>query len=241
MEENKISIIIPIAGIGRRMRSYGPKALIELGGGTTVLQRQLDIIQEIYPKSEIILVSGFEHTKIEKFVSNWKHNRVLGSKDIVIVENKNYENENVARSISLASSYCRYDKILVIYGDLVFNKVTLAPQFYNTGLLIDTNNDFNKFEVGSIINKNIINNMEYGLPNKWAHIGYFDRDTLYEFSDICYSNERYAKHYAFEIFNIMINNGKKFEAYYNERMKVVEIDYAKDIDNARILHKSNSY
>ena len=36
MNENNISIIIPAAGVGRRMKSYGPKPLIKVGNSTII-------------------------------------------------------------------------------------------------------------------------------------------------------------------------------------------------------------
>ena len=43
--EKPISVIIPAAGMGYRMRSYGPKHLISLDANQNIIQRQIKIIQ----------------------------------------------------------------------------------------------------------------------------------------------------------------------------------------------------
>jgi UDP-N-acetylglucosamine pyrophosphorylase len=36
-----LSIIIPAAGVGYRMKSYGPKALIEVSKNTSIIEKQI--------------------------------------------------------------------------------------------------------------------------------------------------------------------------------------------------------
>ena len=48
LDYSGLSVIIPAAGMGRRMKSYGPKGLISLNG-PSVLERQLKIVWKIYP------------------------------------------------------------------------------------------------------------------------------------------------------------------------------------------------
>ena len=68
----EISIVIPAAGMGRRMKSYGPKALIPLpsdktnprtgesrGENITLIERQIHILIDCYPNAEIFIVVGF--------------------------------------------------------------------------------------------------------------------------------------------------------------------------------------
>ena len=80
----KCSIIIPAAGMGRRMRSYGPKSLIKITAQKTIIQNQLEIIKENFVSPEIILVCGFE---AEKLMRNTPE-------DIIKVENESYEDTN---------------------------------------------------------------------------------------------------------------------------------------------------
>ena len=36
MSSDQLTVIIPAAGIGRRMKSYGPKSLIKIGNSTII-------------------------------------------------------------------------------------------------------------------------------------------------------------------------------------------------------------
>ena len=66
-----LSVIIPAAGMGRRMKSYGPKALIEINkNGTTIIERQINLLWKVYPGAEIFVVIGFEGEKIRKSLQN---------------------------------------------------------------------------------------------------------------------------------------------------------------------------
>ena len=105
------SIIIPAAGMGYRMRSYGPKALISLNLDQNIIQRQIEIIKNNFTNYEIILVVGFEAEKLMRNTPEF----------LVKVENESYERNNVVRSIGMGLRATTTDKVLIIYGDLVFN------------------------------------------------------------------------------------------------------------------------
>ena len=52
---DSLNIIIPAAGMGRRMKSYGPKALIKIGS-STVINNQISILKTYFPDAHITLV-----------------------------------------------------------------------------------------------------------------------------------------------------------------------------------------
>ena len=56
MNENNISIIIPAAGVGRRMKSYGPKPLIKVGN-STIIKNQINLLRTYIDNSHIVLVA----------------------------------------------------------------------------------------------------------------------------------------------------------------------------------------
>ena len=56
---DSLNIIIPAAGMGRRMKSYGPKALIKIGS-STVINNQISILKTYFPDAHITLVCGFK-------------------------------------------------------------------------------------------------------------------------------------------------------------------------------------
>ena len=59
-EPTEIDIIIPCAGLGKRMKSYGPKPLIKIKDNKTILDNQLKIIKKFFPNPNIIMVCGFK-------------------------------------------------------------------------------------------------------------------------------------------------------------------------------------
>ena len=110
-KNEKHSIIIPAAGMGYRMRSYGPKPLIRINQEKTIVQNQIEIIKNNFVNPEIILVCGFEADKVMKNTPT----------DIIKIENESYEKTNVLRSIGMGLRAATSERVLIVYGDLVFN------------------------------------------------------------------------------------------------------------------------
>ena len=92
-----LSVIIPAAGMGRRMKSYGAKCLISLNG-STVLERQIKIIWRVYPEAEITIVTGFQADLVSE--------RIRKKYPVRIIRNTDYEDNNVSRSIFLGLESC---------------------------------------------------------------------------------------------------------------------------------------
>ena len=112
-KNERLTILIPAAGMGRRMKSYGPKCLINIGG-ITILERQIKILLKLYPGSDIIVIAGFESDKIRK--------KIKTKYPVRIVNNHKYEDTNVLYSLSLGLQASINRNFLIVYGDLVFNK-----------------------------------------------------------------------------------------------------------------------
>lgn len=240
MENDELSIIIPAAGIGKRMKSYGPKSLIQLDSTSNVLSRQLSILQKLHPKADIVIVSGFEHEKTLEFIHQWNSKfRNVGSKEVKVINNTRYSETNVAKSITMATEFCDKDKYLIIYGDLVFNEDTLNNiVFERSGLVVDTEGQLDKLEVGIKFADYQIEKLAYDTKVKWAQIAYLNHADMEEFNSLV-DQPRHSKYFSFEIFNMMLATGTRLQCYWNPKMRIVEIDYSKDIDLARQLAKEN--
>jgi choline kinase len=219
----KLSIIIPAAGMGRRMKSYGPKALIPLHNGETVLSRQIKLVRSVYSQAEIIVVVGFEAEKIRKTVDY----------NIKVVYNDAFEITNVARSIYLGLSASNCDNTLIIYGDLVFNTSALIPCTSNSSrALVDSKSRFGKTEVGVTVIDGKISTFSYGLPVKWGQMVYLQGNEVELFKKLL-SNKKTVKFFGFEILNAMLNNGGILQAIEPQGLQIAEIDTSKDIETAR--------
>ena len=98
-----ITVIIPAAGVGRRMKSYGPKPLIMIGE-STVINIQIDTIRSQLDVRDIILICGFRAEKLMNETPN----------SIVKIENESYEASNVVRSIGMGLSAIRDAETVII-------------------------------------------------------------------------------------------------------------------------------
>jgi choline kinase len=227
---DKLSIIIPAAGPGRRMKSYGPKALIHING-KTVIQRQLDILQKVYPSAEVIVVLGFEADKVRKELPYTVHT----------VVNNNYETTNVAYSLMLGMCAAKTEKILIVYGDLVFNMDTFAviskegpvPTLSDEStVIIDHKSQFDRSEVGVMVINNEVSRFSYGLPTKWAQIVLLTGQETDIFRKEVKPQFR-RKLFGFEVLNEVLNKGGIIKATEPDKMKIAEIDTSKDIEVAK--------
>ena len=216
-------IVIPSAGIGKRMRSHGPKATIELSDGETVINRQVKILKKIFPKSKIAIIVGFQKDKFEKI------------QNVHYIDNDNYENTNVTYSINLALQKFNCSSVLLIYGDLVFTKdIFVNMPHLKSWICLDNQQNHRSNEVGINVVDDKVVHFSYGLQNKWAQIAFLKGFELELFKNIASKNSSMKK-FCFEIFNEIIDMNGEFDCYTNKKWKMVEIDTIKDIVRAKKL------
>lgn len=217
-------VIIPAAGMGHRMKYYGPKSLTELNHNTTILQHQLKIINSIYRDTRIILVVGYQADKIIKKVPQY----------ITVIENENFVNTNVTRSIGMGLNASTKDGVVIIYGDLVFNRYALGFEIGDKStIVIDKYKTMSDNEVGCVVNSNnIIEQLWYDLPDKWAQIVYLTGKELQLAKQLCNNPTNYNI-YGFEMLNKIIGNGGEFKAFQPYKIKVNDIDCLKDLTIAK--------
>ena len=214
----KYSIIIPAAGLGYRMKSYGPKSLFNLLPNVKLINYQLALIKQVFINYEIILITGFK----SKIVMN------TVPLDIISIENESYLSTNVARSIGIGLRAATTDKVIILYGDLFFNKAALSLPFQSqsTVVICDT---MNQREVGCTINNDYIIHMDFHLKNKWGQIAFFTGKELKLLQKLCWNNE-YAKYYGFQLINTIIQQGGKLHAAIPKNAVTYDIDTVKDIN-----------
>jgi len=220
--DNHYEIIIPAAGMGKRMKSYGPKALIQLKNPhNTILSNQLNIIKKLFRTYTIILICGFEHEKIMNYVPS----------NIITIENERYEQTNVVRSIGIGLRATRGNQVLIIYGDLVFNLQALNCNFDESCMIVD-HDTMSKDEVGCIIQNGHVRNISYDLDNKWGQITYLTGKELSVFKQFCWNVDNENK-FGFEGLNHIINNGGKLKAIKPKNGKIIDVDKSSDIIKAK--------
>lgn len=218
-----MTVIIPSAGVGRRMKSYGPKCLIELSHGYTILDRQIEMIKSHLPNSEIIIVCGF---KSDKVISK-------APEECIKLENEMYEFTNVSRSVGMALRVTKSKKVLILTGDLVFNKEALTTLDYSMSCTSANEDDHKESEVGCTIDeKGNLAHMMYDLKLKWNQIVYLKDKELSMFKKEAW-NSKHKKYFLFEVLNRVVSSGGKIKCVQNELVKTVDVDNAKDISRAK--------
>ena len=219
---NPISVIVPAAGMGRRMKSYGPKPLITIGN-STILNNQLSLINTYVPNANIVLICGF------------KSHRLMNETpaQILKVENELYDTTNVARSIGMGLRVVgQCSKVVVVYGDLVFNAAALKHISFQESSIIITDSSIGDEEVGCVIGPDqMLVNMMYDLPHKWGQIAFFQDQELELLKQMCWDEKNHNK-FGFEIINQILELGGTFKCIQNDNIQIVDIDSSKDIVRA---------
>lgn len=222
VEDILIHVIIPSAGIGRRMKSYGCKSLLTINN-KKLIDIQIHNINSVFPNNEIILITGFDS---DRLINN-------SPEDIIKIENEKYYDNNVVKSISIGLRATKNNEhVLIIFGDILFNIQSLKEiKISQSSLIISNTMEDN--EVGCNINaKGNLEYMMFDLPNKWGHILYLTGKELTLFKKIIW-NKKTEKKFCFEIINEVINNGGRFKCIRNEKIKTMDIDTSKDLQKAQ--------
>lgn len=217
-----IHVIIPSAGIGRRMKSYGCKSLLYVKN-EKLIDIQIKNIKDTIPNNDIILITGFDS---ERLINN-------SPKDIIKIENEKYYENNVVKSINIGLRATKDNNhILILFGDILLNHKALEKIDFSKSCIIISNH-MDEGEVGCNINtKGYLEYMMFDLPNKWGHIIYLTNKELILFKKIL-SNKFSDKKFCFEIINEVINQGGKFKCVQDKDIKVMDIDTSKDLQIAQ--------
>jgi choline kinase len=216
--DDEITVIIPAAGRGRRMKSYGPKSLISIGK-QTILERQISIVESLFPNSKFVIVTGFEADKV---ISNCP-------RKFVKIENELYEDTNVSRSVAMALNAVSTERVLIFMGDLVFNTEAISTLDFEKTCVSANIDDSRTSEVGCIVSPDkTVSNMMYDLDLKWNQIIYLQSKELDIFKALC-TKRRNRKLFLFEIINKVIDKGGKIKCITDERVKVIDVDNSKDL------------
>ena len=228
----ELSVVIPAAGMGHRMKSYGPKALIPINteNDITIIERQLDLLWSSYPNAEIFIVIGFEAEKIRKHLKDYP---------VRFVHNPIHEKTNVLYSIGLGMQATISDEVIVVYGDLIFNEHAVKNLRGSSKIIIEDKGFLKKSEVGVVVHEDAITNFSFGLDTKWGQIAYLTGKELELFKQISVKSET-SQWLGYEGLNYVLDNNGKIEHVCPKNMELVEIDIAKDLEripNRRLTFK----
>ena len=218
-KDRSTTIVILSAGTGSRIKSYEPRSLLRIGN-RSLIEHQINTISQCFDSPEIISVVGCHASKVIK--------KTRGK--VRVVENQLYDDSNSSESLRLAFNNTLNENILFMHGDLYFNEHTLDVNYDKSFVIIDSKNQIKEHEIGVTICDNKLSIMSYGLPTKWAQIAYFTAREHRILKSIFqkYENQD-KKKLSFEVINMVLAAGGKFECYEPQNMSIVEIDRIRDI------------
>ena len=226
--EDRLSVVILAASPGRQMKSYGPRSLIRVAHGETVVARQIRLIQAIDPKAEIVVVVGYQAYRYRRILPEW----------VQLVVNEDYENNQTATSAAMGVKACRTNRVLIMSGDLVFGEDFLEGiRQEGSVLLTSYEMGVGKMagsEVGICHDHHTATYMTYGLKGidfpPWSQIAILSGLELDLFRQL--SPFVKPKVFLFELLNAIIERKGRFRVHLASG-PLVEIDKSKDINLAR--------
>ena len=217
-----LQVIILAAGVGTRTKSYEPRCLLKYSG-KSIVEHQIQAVNDKFTASEITIVCGFDYTKIVKRVG----------KQARVVENQLYETTSNGESLKLGVNNSIIDDILFMHGDLVitpaiFEKINFDKSF----LLVDSSNKFEDKEVGVTVVDGKATILSYSLPIKWCQIAFLAPEETAILRKLILRNDFNPKILlTFEVINRIIESGGSFKCFEVGNSFIKEIDSLKDINN----------
>lgn len=216
-----MDFVILNAGRGYRIKSYGPKCLLKLDDGQTILERQLRLISKKYKNAKFHNCIGFENYKILK-------NKAFKEYNISHTINEQFENTNNLYSLKCIVDTGAVDSgCFVMHGDIIFDENHLPERPKTTTLYTSQNSD--KEKLGINCNNGIAHYIiwESESLNSWAEFCYLDPETIHLLKNYDCQN----KEYLFEFLNILMDKGKeiKVEPFGSE---VIDVDLLSDLELA---------
>jgi len=227
IDASRLNVIIPAAGIGKRMKSRGPKGLLPVHHGMSILEVEIRTILKVYPHADIVIVGGFEYQKIR--------NALWGNFPIRIVHNDQYKTTNVTQSIAVGLEASLPGPLLIIHGDLIFNTNTIKGLAGKQSSLLVVENQLDPDEVGIGHHNGIVTTLSYALATKWGQMAYLQNKELDLFRAAVWNYKISNQWFLYEALNHVIDKGGRFVAYQPTHAKIVEIDRYTDLTKAKLV------
>tara|TARA_R110000824_G_scaffold20413_1_gene76876 strand:+ start:738 stop:1451 length:714 start_codon:yes stop_codon:yes gene_type:complete len=221
-------IALLCAGAGNRIRSNEPRSLIKIGD-KCLLQWQLDTLNSLFSSPNILVGVGIESQRVFKKFSG----------QIAFIENQLYETTGSFETFRLLVNASADNSILLIHGDLYFDKKILESADFSKSFVIeDVSGNIADREVGITSVNSKVSILSYGLEKKWAQISFFTGKEMSMLRQICSKvGEESKTLLTFEIINSIINKGGIFKVHKPDDGFIIEIDCMKDIKNENFNSK----
>lgn len=218
-DRNKLSVIILGALPSYKMRSYGPKGLIKLSSGDTILDSQLNSITLIHNVCDVVLTVGFQADKIIRHCPT----------NVRIVENQLFEQTNILEELRLALNNVVTDRVLFVSGEMLFDAhiIEILTKSEMSTILVDDGEVMTDDDVGVTIVDDRATILSHDIKPKWAFLLYLVNKELKLFKSICSDRDK-NKLYMFEAINYVLEKGGQIKPVHNKG-KLYKVDSSKGI------------
>lgn len=110
LNRDYMKIVILAAGKGSRLKNTGlPKTLTQLSDGKSILQHQVEALEQYFSRHEIMIVVGYHKELIMDALD-----------DLLFIYSPRFAEENTSKSLLRAIKKCHED-LIWINGDLLFH------------------------------------------------------------------------------------------------------------------------
>lgn len=167
--------------------------LMKINKTQTIIDNQIQTINNTYSNNEIILVSGFEHNRLVEHIHNKSYNNIR------IIENQAYKDSSVIDGWRIGMNACVPENTYIIHGDRIFTSNCISNNNEHNFLITHTSDKHN-YNLG-ILSKhdNELMNVSYGLPNVWSEIFFLNKTNFLDAKEVLNNCEKY-KLYSIEQF-----------------------------------------
>jgi CTP:phosphocholine cytidylyltransferase-like protein len=185
------------------MKSKGCVGLIKYNNRSIILDNQYHTLKNIFPKSNIVYVYGFDGKRFINFIK--KHDY-----DISLIYNENFDKFNSAYSLLVAKKFLDSETLIVSGNTLI--KASLFSAFHEkdkSHIFVSKNEKVSN--IGCVLTKNTVENISFDLSNTLYDMFFLSRTDSILVSNLL-SQNKYNNYFIFEIFNKLIELGSKVNA-----------------------------
>ena len=222
--ENNINAVIIATEITKGMKSIGPKSLLQLRKTLSVIEYQILELKKNYKNIKITVATGFESDKMEKAIDSYGVN---------IIYNSDFKTTNQVKSIIDYINLSDIDNLLIIHSGVLFKNPFkgLSTKTDSAIYVLDKNKiDFN-IGCQELVDTNYL---FYDLPQKWSECVFFNEEAIEKIKSISKSKNM-NQLYTFELINILIEDGQKFNKISIPKNSIMKIVNIKDLNKAKVF------
>ncbi len=162
-DSSNITVVILASTPNPRMKTMPPVSLMTVDKQHNVLDLQVESIVAAYPQAQIVLVAGHD---IGQVVDR-------RPKNVRIVENPLYEMTGEVDELRLGLNNVTTEHVIIIDGNVIFNAAAIKQlRGHGSCTLVDRSNQIDKDCLGVISNNSKIENIAFGVQDKWCYITY---------------------------------------------------------------------